>query len=73
MSDKKNKYQKKMSFTAYDAAHLYELALERFSTSRGERACPCCARLKRRLENFIGPDETQHIQKLAPERGCPRP
>ena len=59
------KKQSTISFTAYDAAHLYDLALAHFCISREEGECVVCIRLKERLESFIGQDEAQQIQEQA--------
>ena len=53
----------RISFSQYDAEHLYDLALEHFCVYEKEGKCVLCLRLKKRLELFIGKKEATHIQK----------
>ena len=53
----------RISFTEYDATHLYELALEHFCVSEKEGVCYVCLRLKNRLEKMIGKKEVARIQR----------
>jgi len=53
----------RISFSAYDATHLYELALEHFCVSKKEGRCPLCSILKERLEKFIGKKVVQSIRR----------
>jgi hypothetical protein len=55
--------QPHVSFAADDAAHLYELALEHFCVSKKEGICHTCLDLKKRLEQFIGAKEVNHIRQ----------
>jgi hypothetical protein len=64
---------RRIAFTEYDVAHLYELSHTHFSIADGSATCGCCNRLKRRLEKFIGPAETKYIQRETPKKYCPRP
>lgn len=53
----------RISFLEYDAAHLYELAVENFCISKKEGICHTCLDLKKRLEKFIGEKETKRIRR----------
>jgi len=57
----------RISFTAEDASHLYELALEHFCT--GDAGCSTCKRIKERLEKFIGPEEVKGVTKTIKRNG----
>jgi len=59
----------RISFSEYDAAHLYELALENFCVSKREGVCVECLVLKKRLEKFIGKKEIKHIQRQIKKHG----
>lgn len=52
----------RISFSDYDATHLYELALEHFCVSKKEGVCYVCLRIKTRLEKMIGKKEVARIQ-----------
>ena len=62
-----------ISFSQYDAAHLYELALEHFEVSKEEGVCALCIELKNRLEKFVGQKEVQRIKRLVRKHGYCRP
>lgn len=53
----------RISFSEYDATHLYELALEHFCISEKEGVCYVCLNLKVRLEKMIGKKEVVRIQR----------
>lgn len=53
----------RISFSEYDVAHLYELALENFCVSEEEGVCYVCLRLKTRLEKMIGKKEVARIHR----------
>lgn len=53
----------RISFTEYDATHLYELALEHFCVSEEEGVCYVCLSLKVRIEKMIGKKEVARIQR----------
>lgn len=55
--------QRRISFSVYDAAHLYELALENFCVSKKEGVGPVCFGLKKRLEELIGKTEVVRIRR----------
>ena len=55
--------KRRISFSQYDAAHLYDLALEHFCVSKEEGVCHVCVNLKNRLEKFIGEEEVKYIRK----------
>lgn len=59
----------RISFSRYDAAHLYELAVEHFCVSKEEGACAVCLVLKERLEKFIGEKEVKHIRRQIKKHG----
>jgi len=62
---------RRISFSAYDAAHLYELALEHFCVSKEEGVCAVCFTLKKRLEKFVGKKEVRRIrQQTKKHRYC---
>ena len=52
----------RISFSEYDAAHLYELALENFCVSKKDGVCHICLNLKKRLEKLIGAKEAKRIR-----------
>ena len=49
----------RISFDKYDAAHLYELALENF-----QDGCYSCGKIKKRLEEFIGAREVGFAKRI---------
>ena len=51
--------EKRISFSKYDAGHLYELALEHFV-----KECWRCDTIKKRLEVFIGKKEVAFIKRI---------
>ena len=53
---------KRISFSKNDAVHLYELTLENFCI--GKATCCQCSKLKKRLENFIGPSDVRFVKKI---------
>ncbi|PIX57186.1 MAG: hypothetical protein CO060_03125 [Candidatus Yonathbacteria bacterium CG_4_9_14_0_2_um_filter_43_16] len=53
----------RISFSEYDATHLYELALEHFCVSDKEGVCHVCLSLKQRLEKIIGKSEVSRIKR----------
>jgi len=55
--------KRRISFSEYDVAHLYELALDNFCVSEKEGVCHICLDLKKRLEKFVGKKEIKHIQR----------
>ncbi|OGZ07313.1 MAG: hypothetical protein A3D65_00320 [Candidatus Lloydbacteria bacterium RIFCSPHIGHO2_02_FULL_50_13] len=55
--------ERRISFGAYDAAHLYELAAGRFFVSKNKGMCPVCFGLKKRLEKLIGKSEVRRIRR----------
>lgn len=59
----------RISFSKYDAAHVYELALEHFCVSKKEGVCEVCLVLKRRLEKFIGEKEFERIRRQIKKHG----
>lgn len=59
----------RISFGQYDAAHLYELALEHFCVSKKDGVCLMCINLKQRLEKYIGHKEAQRIQRQIKKHG----
>ena len=54
---------RRISFSQYDAAHVYELALEHFCVSKDEGICPLCLVVKKRFEKFIGEKEVNRIRR----------
>ena len=54
---------KRISFTEFDACHLYSLAAENFCVDKKEGVCVACLELKSRLEQFIGSKEVRAIQR----------
>ena len=52
-----------ISFSEYDATHLYELALEDFCVSKKEGVCHTCLNLKKRLEKFTGEKEVKSVKR----------
>jgi hypothetical protein len=48
---------KRISFSEYDASHLYDLALQNF-----QEDCVLCNQLKERLTTIIGKDEVRRIK-----------
>ena len=63
MSTRKTKNHR-ISFGAFDAAHLYSLAMENFYVSKKEGVCFACVHIKRRLENMIGKKEVRRLLRL---------
>jgi len=61
MNNKKRR--RRLSFGAYDAAHLYSLAVENFCVSKKEGVCFECLQLKQRIEKFIGEKESKSIRR----------
>jgi len=59
----------RISFGQYDAAHLYDLALEHFCVSKKEGVCTMCANLKKRLEKYIGTKEAARIRRQIKKHG----
>ncbi|MEK7568500.1 MAG: hypothetical protein AAB497_00105 [Patescibacteria group bacterium] len=53
----------RISFSEYDAVHLYELALEHFCVSEKEGVCYICLRIKNRLEKMIGKKEVARVRR----------
>lgn len=53
----------RISFSDYDATHLYELALEHFCVSEKEGVCHVCLRIKERLEKMIGKKEVACVKR----------
>src|SRR3989344_2965906 len=62
-SYKKMATERRISFSTYDAAHLYELALEHFCISKDEGVCHVCLAVKIRLEKHIGKKEVDRIRR----------
>jgi hypothetical protein len=54
---------KRITLSAKDAAHLYELALEHFLVSKKEGVCFECLALKGRLEKTIGQKEAKRLRR----------
>lgn len=59
----KTNTKRRISFSQYDAVHLYDLALEHFCVSKEEGVCNLCLTLKARLEKFIGAKEVKYIRQ----------
>ena len=55
--------KKRISFSRFDASHLYSLAAEHFCVDKKEGVCVACLELKSRLEQFIGSKEVRAIQR----------
>lgn len=53
----------RISFSDYDATHLYELALEHFCVSEKEGVCHVCLSIKTRLEKMIGKKEVARVKR----------
>jgi len=57
---------KRISFSQYDAVHIYEYL--RFYWKKDELgkfgSCPQCEQIGKRLENFIGKKEIKKTEKL---------
>jgi hypothetical protein len=53
---------KRISLSHDDACHLYELAYQNFQIS--DAKCVLCTKIKKRLENFIGKEVSESIQKI---------
>lgn len=51
--------QKRISFSKYDALHLYELMFEHFKDG-----CVVCEMIKKRLENFNGKKDTAWVKRI---------
>lgn len=49
---------RRLSFTDYDVAHLYELACENF-----QAGCHMCAHNKNRMERFLGKKVVKKIRE----------
>ena len=49
----------RITFTAYDAAHLYELCSQHFT-----QACYSCDSIKKWLENIIGEKEVHAVKRI---------
>ena len=56
----------RISFNEYDISHLYELALEHFCI---EEDCFVCRNLKKRIEAFIGIEQTKYIKRIVKKNG----
>ena len=63
MSSIKQRQSARISFSGYDAAHLYSLALENFCVSPKEGICYLCLQLKKRMEKFIGEKEVRFTKQ----------
>jgi hypothetical protein len=53
---------KRITFSKFDAEHLYELSLQNFQV---DKDCPCCSCkiIKQRLEKFIGEKSVRWIKR----------
>lgn len=56
---------KRISFSIFDAMHLYDLAHEQFQVSKKEGVCAICVLLKERLGKIIGEKEVRDIGRRA--------
>lgn len=54
---------RRISFTDYDIAHLYELSVENFQVFENG-CCPQCKLIKDRIEKFLGEKEVNKIKKV---------
>ena len=52
----------RISFSEYDAIHLYELALEHFCVSEEGGVCHVFLSIKTRLEKMIGKKEVARVK-----------
>lgn len=53
----------RISFSDFDATHLYELALEHFCVSEKEGICHACLSIKTRLEKMISKKEVARVKR----------
>jgi hypothetical protein len=61
--------RRRISFSEYDANHLYELALQHFCVLKKEGVCAVCFVLKKRIEKFIGEKEVGRIRQQIKRHG----
>ncbi|MDO8569402.1 MAG: hypothetical protein Q7R89_01295 [bacterium] len=57
----------RISFSVFDAMHLYDLAYEQFQISKKDGICVLCVALKKQLEKIVGRKEVKDIQRRAKE------
>lgn len=58
------KKSNRISFSKYDAYHLYDLSLEHF-----QEGCFECDKLKKRLQDFIGKKDVRRIKNGIKKNG----
>ena len=63
----KKQLEKRISFGFYEAAHLYELAMEHMC--KHWENCGTCSHLQARLDKYLGKKEVAAIKKLLRKNG----
>src|SRR4029450_12634990 len=64
-----NARRRRISFSAFDAAHMYEWLTRYWGEEPRFGGCLLCQQLGARLERFIGAAEARRIQRVK-EEGC---